>query len=540
MNRNSFSSSNKSPYRFFLPFYLVLAFLAGVAFSIYYIKTHSTFFQKDSKKIDEVLYYLDKFYVDSFNREDVIEIMLNNTLQQLDPHSAYSNAEEDKILEESLEGAFEGIGIQFSIMHDTITVVAAISGGPSQKKGILTGDKIVTVNGENVAGVGIENEQVMKLLRGKKNTKVDVGVKRDGFSEIYNYEIIRDVIPTYTVDVAYMINNETGYIKINQFGATTATEFAKSLQQLKNEGMQALILDLRGNSGGYLDAGIMVCDELLPDGEMIVYTEGLRVKTEKIYATSYGNFEKGKLIVLIDDFSASASEIVAGAVQDNDRGWVVGRRSFGKGLVQRQIKLKDGSSFRITTSRYHTPSGRCIQKDYKDGLDAYYEELANRILNGEMENQDSIKFDDSQKFYTKKGRVVYGGGGIMPDVFVPIDRDDNLQAFYQLLNSGFLSQFAFDYTSKNQDFLKRKFPTPKAFIENMQVSETLYYTLIQQYKKENQKSLSLNSESENRIKLWLKALVGRVLYRDEGFYPVINQIDKTIIEALKLGKENEN
>ena len=266
----------------------------------------------------------------------------------------------------------------------------------------------------------------------------------------------------------------------------------------------------------------------------------MRVKTEKIYATSYGNFEKGKLIVLIDDFSASASEIVAGAVQDNDRGWVVGRRSFGKGLVQRQIKLKDGSSFRITTSRYHTPSGRCIQKDYKDGLDAYYEELANRILNGEMENQDSIKFDDSQKFYTKKGRVVYGGGGIMPDVFVPIDRDDNLQAFYQLLNSGFLYQFAFDYTSKNQDFLKRKFPTPKAFIENMQVSETLYYTLIRQYKKENQKSLSLNSESENRIKLWLKALVGRVLYRDEGFYPVINQIDKTIIEALKLGKENEN
>jgi carboxyl-terminal processing protease len=424
-------------------------------------------------------------------------------------------------------------------MHDTITVVAAISGGPSQKKGILTGDKIVTVNGENVAGVGIENEQVMKLLRGKKNTKVDVGVKRDGFSEIYNYEIIRDVIPTYTVDVAYMINSETGYIKINQFGATTAAEFAKSLQQLKNEGMQALILDLRGNSGGYLDAGIMVCDELLPDGEMIVYTEGLRVKTEKIYATSYGNFEKGKLIVLIDDFSASASEIVAGAVQDNDRGWVVGRRSFGKGLVQRQIKLKDGSSFRITTSRYHTPSGRCIQKDYKDGLDAYYEELANRILNGEMESQDSIKFDDSQKFYTKKGRVVYGGGGIMPDVFVPIDRDDNLQAFYQLLNSGFLYQFAFDYTSKNQDFLKRKFPTPKAFIENMQVSETLYYTLIRQYQKENQKSLSLNSESENRIKLWLKALVGRVLYRDEGFYPVINQIDKTIIEALKLGKENE-
>ena len=299
--------------------------------------------------------------------------------------------------------------------------------------------------------------------------------------------------------------------------------------------MTKLILDLRGNPGGYLEAAISVCDELLSAGELIVYTEGLRVKTEKIKATSYGYFETGEVVILIDDFSASASEIVAGAVQDNDRGLIVGRRSFGKGLVQRQFELEDKSTIRLTTSRYHTPSGRSIQKTYNKGKNDYAEELLKRYENGEMDAASHIKFDEQQKYYTKNGRIVYGGGGIMPDYFVPLDRDSNLTAFYQVLNSSALIEFSFNYTTKNMENLRRQYPDAKSFVQNMQVNESLFEELMILYHNKNKgQKLALNEASKKELKLWLKALIGRNLHREEAFYPVINSSDKVIMKAMEL------
>lgn len=517
--------------------YVSFAFLLGMTIAFYFIPTQSrvnTSAKTSMGKLQEVLLYINEFYVDTVDYDHLIEEAINGMLQSLDPHSTYSNAVENKAMQESLDGAFEGIGVQFNIMNDTVMVVAVITGGPSEKVGIRAGDRIVKVDDEDFAGVGIENNDVLKTLRGKKGSKVKVGIMREGFSQIYDYEIIRDVIPTYTVDVAYMINNKDGYIKINQFGSTTADEFAEALSKLTKQGMKKLILDLRGNPGGYLEAAIRICDELLPNKEMIVYTEGLRTSTEEFLASRYGHFEEGEVVVLIDDFSASASEIVAGAIQDNDRGLIVGRRSFGKGLVQRQFELGDHSTVRITVSRYHTPSGRSIQKDYHQGKEAYNEDLIKRYESGEMDSASSIKFDETLKFYTKNGRTVYGGGGIMPDYFVPLDRDSNMSAFYQILNSSALIEFAFNYTVTHSETLKKRFPDANSFVKNMEISEDLYRQLLQFYQQKHQKSITLNRNSEKETKLWLKALIGRNLYREEAFYPVINQTDKVILKAIEV------
>ena len=518
------------------PLYLAIAFLLGVAVALYLLPARqSSFSNKQLQKFNEVFQYINMYYVDTVNTDRLFEEAINGMLQSLDPHSTYVNAVENKSLMESLDGAFEGIGVQFSIMNDTVMVVAVVSGGPSEKVGLRAGDRIVTVDGKKFAGIGIQNEDVMKSLRGKKNSKVDVGIRRQGFDQIYHYIITRDVIPTYTVDVSYMIDNQSGYIKINQFGSTTGDEFANALKKLNSMGMKKLILDLRGNPGGYLEAAIQVCDELLPDGEMIVYTEGLRVKKDKIYATKYGNYENGEVVVLIDDFSASASEIVAGAVQDNDRGVIVGRRSFGKGLVQRQFDLNDKSTIRLTTSRYHTPSGRCIQKNYKNGNVAYEEELIQRYKNGEMDSTENITFDKSLEYKTKKGRTVYGGGGIMPDYFVPLDREEDLFAFYQILNSSSIIEFAFDYSTKNQQTLKTKYPNANLFVKNMTVSDQLLDRLLNFYTiKTGQQVAAMNAASKKELKIWIKALIGRNLYQDEAFYPVINSTDKVILKALEI------
>jgi len=526
----------KNAQKIWTPLYLAIAFLLGIAVALYLLPAKpNSFSNKQLQKFNEVFQYINMYYVDTVDTEKLFEEAINGMLQSLDPHSTYVNAVENKALMESLDGAFEGIGVQFSIINDTVMVVAVVSGGPSEKVGLRVGDRIVMVDGKQFAGIGIQNEDVMKSLRGKKNSKVDVGIKREGFKQIYHYLITRDVIPTYTVDVSYMIDNNKGYIKINQFGSTTGDEFANALKKLKSMGMKKLILDLRGNPGGYLEAAIRVCDELLPDGEMIVYTEGLRVKKNTIYATKYGNFENGEVVVLIDDFSASASEIVAGAVQDNDRGMVVGRRSFGKGLVQRQFDLNDKSTIRLTTSRYHTPSGRCIQKDYKNGSLAYEEELIKRYENGEMDSTENISFDKSLKYKTKKGRTVYGGGGIMPDYFIPLDRDEELFAFYQILNSSSIIEFAFDYSTRNQQTLKSKFPNAKSYVKNMTISDQLLERLLNFYStKTGQQVVALNAASKKELKVWIKALIGRNLYQDEAFYPVINTTDKAIIKAIEI------
>lgn len=519
-------------------FPLALAFLGGivVAFIIFKRLQPKSYFspQTNSGKIEEVLDYIQNYYFDTVDNKELIELTLTTLLQSLDPHSAYATSEENKRLTESLDGAFEGVGIQFNIMNDTVMVVAVVSGGPSEKAGIRAGDRIISVNDSTIAGNGVTNNQVFKLLRGKKGTTVRLGIHRPGFPETYTFDIKRDVIPTYTLDVAYMLNATTGYIKINQFGENTYNEFLDAIFELKNKGMTSLVLDLRGNSGGYLGTAINLCDEFLPKNDLIVYTEGRNMPENKIFATSIGNFEKGDLVVLIDDFSASASEIVAGAVQDNDRGWVVGRRSFGKGLVQQQFVLSDSSTIRLTVARYHTPSGRCIQRNYDNGTDNYYGDLLRRYESGEMDFADSIKFDENLQYKTKKGRTVYGGGGIMPDFFIPLDRDSNAMAFNEIYNSGLLIEFTFNYANEHKTEILRKYTSAEEFVEKMSVSDVTVSQFMKFYQSKGRTVTSLNSTSQKELRLWLKALIGRNIYEEKGFYPVINSTDKTILKALEV------
>ncbi len=517
--------------------YLLIAFLFGISVAVNFLPSKkSAPTNSKTAKLNEVLNYIDKYYVDSVNTDSIYDQAINAILQSLDPHSAYSTQEQNKTMMESLEGSFEGIGVQFNIMNDTVMVIATISGGPSEKAGLRAGDRIISVNDKSI--VGATNDKVFKLLRGKKGTKVKVGIRRPGFKETYNYEIKRDVIPTYTIDVAYMIDKQTGYIKMNEFGSTTAEEFKKALLKLKSQGMTSLLLDLRGNAGGFLDAAVQVCDEFLTNKQEIVSIEGLKVRPEVIYATKNGSFQQGKIVILIDDFSASASEIVAGAVQDNDRGFIVGRRSFGKGLVQRQFDLSDQSSIRLTTARYHTPSGRCIQRNYKNGTEAYYEELYDRYLHGEMEYADSIKLDKKEAYRTVGGRTVYGGGGIMPDYFVPIPKGNQLDGYYQIANSAALVQFCFHYANENKESLKKQFATKQQYISAMTVSDALLNQVIAYYVKlSKQKAPVMTAESKKELKVWTKALIGRNLYGDDCFYPVINQTDPVILKALQVIKK---
>ncbi len=517
--------------------WIIVAFLAGFSLALRWNPHRlSKRGNQQLQKMSEVMSYIDQYYVDSVNVDSIYGLAIDAMLQGLDPHSSYSTAEQNKREMETLEGSFEGIGIQFNIMNDTLMVVSVISGGPSEKAGLMAGDRMVEVDGKSI--IGIKNDQAFKLLRGKKGTKVKVGILRPGFKDKYSYEITRGVIPTYTVDVAYMMDGKTGYIKLNEFGSTTADEFNSAILKLKRQGMTNLVVDLRGNGGGFLDAAVSVCDEFLPKNREIVSIEGSKTRPQVIYASRKGDFEEGKVVILIDDFSASASEIVAGAVQDNDRGIIIGRRSFGKGLVQRQFDLSDESSIRLTTSRYHTPSGRCIQRDYNHGSDVYYEDLYNRLLNGEMESADSIHLDSSKVYHTLKGRTVYGGGGIMPDIFVPLERSEDMNAYYDIANTSALIQFAFHYANEHKIALKKQYADAKSYVSGMTVSDQMLQQLVQYYEKNNKKRVSsMSTKSSKELKIWLKALIGRNLYGDEAFYPVINKTDNVIVKALEVMNE---
>ncbi|MFW5773589.1 MAG: S41 family peptidase, partial [Tangfeifania sp.] len=407
----------------------------------------------NTNKLTTILDLVENGYVDSVNTSKIIEKTIPDILGELDPHSAYIPAKHMQEVQEEMRGNFAGIGVQFSIQEDTVRVIEVISGGPSSKVGIQPGDRIVSVNDSVIAGVDVENNAVMNLLRGEKNTKVTVGVIRKGTPEELEFEITRDDIPLYSVDVSYMIDDETGFIKISRFAETTYDEFMQGMHKLQSRGAGEVIIDLRQNPGGSLPAVLNMVDEFLEEGEPILYTEGNHQPKKTYNASARNSFSSIKVYVLIDEFSASASEIFAGAMQDNDRGIVIGRRSFGKGLVQEQIPLMDGSALRLTVARFYTPSGRCIQKSYEDGSDEYYKDLFARFSHHEQLTADSIHLDDSLKYTTKSGRTVYGGGGIMPDIFVPMDTIGNSEYFDNIFRKGLIYTFAYSYADSHREKL---------------------------------------------------------------------------------------
>tara|TARA_R110002049_G_scaffold3502_17_gene26281 strand:+ start:313 stop:1929 length:1617 start_codon:yes stop_codon:yes gene_type:complete len=487
-------------------------------------------------KFNTLLSIVNDNYVDTVNNESMVEDAIVSVLKNLDPHSVYIPKKEVKKMNEPLEGNFEGIGIQFNILNDTITVVSPISGGPSEKLGIQSGDKIVNIEGEVVAGIKITNSGVAERLRGKKGTIVNVEIKRNGEKNLIPYDIERDKIPIYSVDASYMATPTIGYIKVNRFARNTTQEFDEALKKLKIKGLEDLILDLRGNGGGYLSTAFSLADEFLSDNKMIVYTEGRSQAREEFKATSRGFFEKGKLIVLIDEGSASASEIVSGAIQDWDRGLIIGRRSFGKGLVQRPYFLKDGSQIRLTTAKYYTPTGRSIQKPYDDGKDAYYKDILNRYEHGELFTADSISFPDSLKFYTPNKRIVYGGGGIMPDMFVPIDTSMSSEFNSRLIRTGTYNTYVLNYLDKNRAILANQFKEFESFKSGFIIDQT-FLTDFYDFAK-NKKSLEPNEgdieKSEKLISIQLKALMARNLYDVSAYFEIINELNESYIEALRV------
>ena len=487
------------------------------------------------RKLQLAEFAISNLYVDTVNENKLVESAIIEMLAQLDPHSTYSDAEEGNKRNASLQVNFEGIGVQFQMIEDTLLIVQPVSNGPSEKVGILAGDRIIAVNDTAIAGVKMGTEEIMGRLRGPKDSKVNLTIIRRGVKEPLLFNVKRDKIPILSLDAAYMIQPKIGYIRINRFGATTAEEFLKALKELQKKGMKDLILDLQGNGGGYLNAAIDIANEFLGKKELIVYTEGRRNPRSEFFAKGTGEFQNGRLIVLVDEFSASASEIVTGAVQDWDRGVVVGRRSFGKGLVQRPIDLPDGSMIRLTVARYYTPAGRCIQKPY-ESIEKYNEDLIDRYNKGEMMSEDSIHFPDSLKFKTHKlARTVYGGGGIMPDYFVPIDTTLYTKYHRQLRDKGALMKAHFHFIDAHRKEWLGKYKTFNEFYKRFEVTPDMLAQLVATGKEmgveyneeEYQKALPL-------LKLQMKALIARDLWDMNEYYHVINDANESIRKALEL------
>ncbi len=457
----------------------------------------------DPKKTDQKINYalqLFRFaYVEKVDEPKLVQDAIIQMLKDMDPHSVYISKEEIDKMNEPLVGNFDGIGVQFQIVKDTIYVVDVVTGGPSEKVGIIAGDKIVAIDDIAAVGDSVNNSYVFSKLRGKKGTVVKVSVLRKNKNRILDFSITRDKIPLTSIDAVFMATPEVGYIRLDRFSRTSMDEFRKALSDLKAKGMKDLIFDLRGNSGGFLDVAIDLADEFLSADKLIVYTEGISSPKQEYKSTTKGGFERGKLVVMIDEGSASASEIVSGAVQDWDRGLVVGRRSFGKGLVQRPFDLPDGSVIRLTTARYHTPSGRCIQKSYSDGLDDYYSDYMKRYTSGELLSADKIKFPDSLKYQTNNKRTVYGGGGIMPDIFIPMDTSKITDYFIDLRRKNVLNDFTMDYIDKNRENLLKKYPDFKTFQSEFVMDKDFMNQFDKVAEKAGVKKNSINSEKINMM-----------------------------------------
>ncbi|MDP3433860.1 MAG: S41 family peptidase [Bacteroidota bacterium] len=523
----------------YIPLLLAIAVVTGILIGNRLTRNSGSnqpsFSMSGFNKMDAVIELIKNSYVDSVSTDSLIEKAIPLLLKNLDPHTSYIPPKEMVGVEEEMRGNFGGIGVQFSIQNDTVMVVDVISGGPSSKLGILPGDRIVTVNDTLLAGAGLKNEKVLSKLRGEKGTKVNVGIKRKGFKDLFEFNITRGEIPIYSVDVSYMIDETTGYIKVSRFGEKTYQEFMEGMKKLTQLGMKTVIVDMRGNPGGYLNAVIRMVNEFLVKGELIVYTQGHSQPRKTFNADSNGTFRDKGVVVLIDDFSASASEIFAGAIQDNDRGWVIGRRSFGKGLVQEQIPFKDGSALRLTVARYYTPSGRSIQKPYDKGNDEYYKDIMDRAIHGEFQQADSIQFSDSLKYTTLAGRTVYGGGGIMPDFFIPADTLGFSDFYSKITQKGLVYQFALDFADSNRKILSK--------LTNSRDFETYFKNkdILNQFVTfADQKGIKASNgdlkTSARIIDTQVKAYIARNILGDEGFFPIIKNIDNVLLEAIEKSK----
>ncbi len=488
-------------------------------------------------KISEILSYINQGYVDSVNTSEIIEKTIPEILKNLDPHTTYIPPTDMKEVQEEMTGKFSGIGVQFSIMEDTVRVIEVISGGPSSKVGIMPGDRIVKVNDSIIAGVNVVNSTVLNLLRGDKDTKVMVGIIRNATEKVLDFEITRGDIPINSIDVSYMIDDETGFIKISRFANKTYDEFMEGMEKIKNEGAKKVIIDLRQNPGGSLVGVLQMVDEFLGKGEPILYTEGINQPRKTYNASGSDTWKEFKVYVMIDEYSASASEIFAGAIQDNDRGFIIGRRSFGKGLVQEQIPLSDGSALRLTVARFYTPSGRCIQSSYEDGNDKYYSNIYERFHSMEQLVADSVHFSDSLRYTTKSGRIVYGGGGIMPDFFVPIDTTGNSDYYNSIYRKGLIYTFAYAYADEHRKDLSGLTDAGEfeSYLDRKNVlEEFINYAAGKGIPRDNA-GLKVSSLI---IKTQLKAYIARNIIGEEGFYPIIKKIDNMLLRAIEISKQD--
>lgn len=479
-------------------------------------------------------------YVDTVDEDKLVEDAIRGMLEKLDPHSSYTSAKETKAMHETLNGSFEGIGVQFNMADDTLIIVQPVSNGPSEKVGIVAGDRIITVNDTLIAGVKMSREDIMRRLRGPKGSKVKLGIMRRGIAGLQTLVVVRDKIPVETVEAVYMIRPQVGYIRIGSFGSTTYEEVMIGIKTLQAAGMKDLILDLQDNGGGYLGAAVHICDEFLQRNDLIVYTEGRRGRQTEFRAQGNGRFLQGKVVVLINEYSASASEIVAGAIQDQDRGMVVGRRSFGKGLVQSPVELADGSMIRLTTAHYFTPSGRNIQKPYTKGdTEGYAKELEVRMKHGELYHVDSIHFSDSLKYHTlRRNRVVYGGGGIMPDFFVPLDTTQFTKFHQQLAVKSIIVSNNLKYIDKHRAKLKKKYTRFDDFLQNYEVPQSLIDQILKDAEKDKVKPKD-ETELQNTLpalKQQLKALVARDLWDLSAYFQVMNERNNIVMKAVELIK----
>jgi carboxyl-terminal processing protease len=522
--------STSNPYAPFI-YALILAFGVMLGFVINSITIgKQTMGSQNYDKVEDVLNYISFKYVDTINRAQLVDKSIDKILSNLDPHSVYIPAKDLGEMNESLEGNFEGIGIEFFIVQDTITVVTAIAGGPSELVGLKAGDRIVKIEDSVVAGVKIKDVTVKQRLRGPAGTKVRVTVMRSGSPKLLDFQISRDKIPLYSIDAAYMATSDIGYIRITSFSANTHEEFVDKLHQLLDKGMKKLIIDLRGNPGGYLQAATAIADELISGDKLLVYTKGKAYDRQDYLAGKPGLFEKGDLCLLIDQGSASASEILSGAIQDWDRGTIIGRTSFGKGLVQEQYELKDGSALRLTIARYYTPSGRCIQRPYDKGTDEYYNEIYDRYSRGEFVHEDSIASRDTTVYKTSKGRRVYGGGGIRPDIFVPMDTTSESEYFYAVRS--FIPEFVYKYSSLHADMLG-KFKDEEDFKKDYVVSDEMVSDF---YKYAMAAGLKPNEARKakvvDKVKLNLKAFLAKQVWRMDGYYYILNPGDNVVNTAI--------